>query len=122
VLLLSGPAAAASSSPSDEPVGGERLGGAGVVVDEDAPDLPTGLTASSWLVADLDSGEVLAAKDAHGTFAPASTLKTLTAVALIPELDRDARVQASYDDIAVDGSKVGWSSGSTTRCTSCSRR
>jgi D-alanyl-D-alanine carboxypeptidase (penicillin-binding protein 5/6) len=50
---------------------------------------------------------VLAAKDPHGTFAPASTLKTLTAVRLIPELDRDALVQASYDDIAVDGSKVG---------------
>ena len=107
VLLLSGPAAAAPASPADEPIGGERLGGQGVVVDEDAPDLPTDLTASSWLVADLVSGEVLAAKDPHGTYAPASTLKTLTAVALIPELDRDALVQASYDDIAVDGSKVG---------------
>ena len=107
VLLLSGPAAASSGSARDEPVGGERLGDAGIVVDDDAPALPADLTASSWLVADLDSGEVLAAKDAHGTFAPASTLKTLTAVALIPELDRNALVQASYDDVAVDGSKVG---------------
>jgi D-alanyl-D-alanine carboxypeptidase (penicillin-binding protein 5/6) len=106
-VLLSAPASASSGSPGEEAVGGKRLGDAGVVVDDDAPDLPTDLTASSWLVADLDSGEVLAAKDAHGKFAPASTLKTLTAVALIPELDRDARVQASYDDVAVDGSKVG---------------
>jgi len=107
VLLLCGPASARSSSPSDEPVGGKRLGGQGVVVDDDAPDLPTDLTASSWLVADLETGEVLAAKDPHGKFAPASTLKTLTAVALIPELDRNALVQAGYDDVAVDGSKVG---------------
>jgi D-alanyl-D-alanine carboxypeptidase (penicillin-binding protein 5/6) len=107
VLLLSGPAAAASAGPAVEPVGGERMGAQGIVVDEDAPDLPADLTASSWLVADLVTGEVLAAKDPHGTYAPASTLKTLTAVALIPELDRDALVQASYDDIAVDGSKVG---------------
>jgi hypothetical protein len=62
------------------------MGSQGVVVDAEAPDLPADLTASSWLVADLVTGEVLAAKDPHGTYAPASTLKTLTAVALIPEL------------------------------------
>ena len=37
------------------------MGNQGIVVDEDAPDLPADLTASSWLVADLVTGEVLAA-------------------------------------------------------------
>jgi D-alanyl-D-alanine carboxypeptidase (penicillin-binding protein 5/6) len=50
---------------------------------------------------------VLAAKDPHGRFAPASTLKTLTAVTLIPELDRDLKVAATFDDVNVEGSKVG---------------
>ncbi len=50
---------------------------------------------------------MLAAKDPHGRFAPASTLKTLTAVTLIPVLEPDLKVVPTYDDIAVDGSKVG---------------
>lgn len=104
VPLAAGPAAAGTD---DETVGGPRLGTAGVSVDEDAPELPDGLTASSWLVADLDTGEVLAAKDAHARYAPASTLKTLTAVTLIPLLDPNRKVVPVFDDINVEGSKVG---------------
>jgi D-alanyl-D-alanine carboxypeptidase (penicillin-binding protein 5/6) len=88
-------------------VGGDRLGASGVVVDEDAPDLPEGLTAASWVLADLDSGKVLAAKDPHGRYAPASTLKTLTAVTLIPVLEPDRKVVPTFDDLDVEGSKVG---------------
>ena len=51
-----------------------------------APPLPR-TSAHGVLVADLDTGQVLAAKDPHGRYAPASTLKTLTAVTLIPRLD-----------------------------------
>jgi D-alanyl-D-alanine carboxypeptidase (penicillin-binding protein 5/6) len=105
VALAAGPAAAAPDG--DEVVGGARLGSDGVVVDAYAPDLPEGLTAASWLVADLDSGQVLAAKDPHGQYAPASTLKTLTALTLIPVLDRDRTVVPTFDDINVEGSKVG---------------
>jgi D-alanyl-D-alanine carboxypeptidase (penicillin-binding protein 5/6) len=98
----------ASAAPQDgQVVGGARLAGADVVVAEAAPPLPEGLSAQSWLVADLDSGDVLAAKDAHGRYAPASTLKTLTALALLPVLDPAQTVVPTYDDIAVDGSKVG---------------
>jgi D-alanyl-D-alanine carboxypeptidase (penicillin-binding protein 5/6) len=104
VVLLSGPAAA--SQPA-EVVGGPRLATSDVVVDADAPDLPTGLTATSWLIADLDSGEVLAAKDPHGRYAPASTLKTLTALTLIPVLEPARKVVPSFDDINIEGSKVG---------------
>jgi len=72
-----------------------------------APALPRGLSASSWLVADADTGEVLAARAPHAQHLPASTLKVLTAVTLLPRLDPSTVVRASYDDAAVDGSKVG---------------
>jgi D-alanyl-D-alanine carboxypeptidase (penicillin-binding protein 5/6) len=92
-----------------EAVGGGLLDSPGVVVQPlpGAPALPTGLTAGSWLVADADSGQVLAAKAAHRKFLPASTLKTLTAVTLLPVLDPNQLVRATDADASVDGSKVG---------------
>jgi D-alanyl-D-alanine carboxypeptidase (penicillin-binding protein 5/6) len=107
VGLVAGAGPAAAGTDADGPIGGDRLGSTGVVVDDDGPDLPEGLTAASWVVADLDSGKVLAAKDPHGRYAPASTLKTLTAVTLIPVLERDRKVVPTFDDINVEGSKVG---------------
>lgn len=109
-------AAAAVASPGDEtngPIGGPLLGSDGLVVQAlpGAPSLPTDLTMSSWLVADADTGEVLAAKAPHERFLPASTLKTLTAVTLIPRLSPTQTQKASYNDVAVDGSKVGLVTG-----------
>lgn len=104
VVVTAAPAAAA---PADATVGGTRLGTSGVVVDRSAPALPAGISASSFVVADLDSGKVLAAKDPHGRYAPASTLKTLTAVTLIPILEPTRKVVPIFDDINVEGSKVG---------------
>src|SRR3954465_9707408 len=106
LALLAVPASAASRS---EPIGGPLLGARGVGLDRlaGAPALPRGLTASSWLVADADTGEVLAARAPHAQHLPASTLKVLTAVTLLPRLDPSTVVRASYDDAAVDGSKVG---------------
>ena len=46
--------------------------------------------ASSYVVADAGTGQVLAAKDPHGRFLPASTLKVLTADTLMPVLKPDA--------------------------------
>jgi D-alanyl-D-alanine carboxypeptidase (penicillin-binding protein 5/6) len=108
--LLSGASAPAwATKPVVEPVGGPLLTGRGVVVQPlpGAPALPTDLTSSAWLVADLDTGEVLAAKAPHEHYLPASTLKTLTAVTLIPRLDPNQMVKATYQDAVVDGSKVG---------------
>ena len=104
--LLAAPAAAAAGSDT---VGGPLLGGRGVAVERlpGSPELPRGLSAASWLVADADTGEVLAARDAHVPHLPASTLKILTAVTLLPRLSPTTMVRASYDDAAVDGSKVG---------------
>jgi D-alanyl-D-alanine carboxypeptidase (penicillin-binding protein 5/6) len=91
------------------PVGGPLLTGRHEIVEPQtgAPPLPRGLTASAWLVADADTGQVLAAKAPHEHFLPASTLKTLTAVTLIPRLDPHQRVPVTWHDAAVDGSKVG---------------
>ena len=86
--------------------GDGRLG-TGYALPVGAPPLPPDITAYGWIVADLDSGEVLGAKDPHWRLAPASTLKTLTALALIPRLDKDAWVTARFDDVNVEGSKVG---------------
>ena len=59
-----------------------------------APRLPD-IQASAFVVADAGTGQVLAAKDPHGWYRPASTLKMLTAVTLIPLLNPDAAVVAS---------------------------
>jgi D-alanyl-D-alanine carboxypeptidase (penicillin-binding protein 5/6) len=114
-LMLAVPtssAAAAFASPYDDsngPIGGPLLDSTGVVVERmpGAPALPGGLDMGSWLVADADTGEVLAAKAPHEKFLPASTLKTLTAITLIPRLSPAKMQKASYNDVAVDGSKVG---------------
>jgi D-alanyl-D-alanine carboxypeptidase (penicillin-binding protein 5/6) len=63
--------------------------------------------AAGWLVADLDTGDVLAAHDAHGAYAPASTLKILTALTVIPKLPPATPVLVNTDDVTVDGTRVG---------------
>jgi serine-type D-Ala-D-Ala carboxypeptidase (penicillin-binding protein 5/6) len=78
-------------------VGGPLMASQGVVVrplDPHALPLPD-VPASAWVIANADTGQVLAAKDPHGEFGPASTLKVLTAVTLIPLLNPDAMVIAS---------------------------
>ncbi|HEU5456901.1 MAG TPA: peptidase M15, partial [Nocardioides sp.] len=122
---LHGPAAQAAQSPTPTPrtptlpvprptvdprlsVGGERLASMGVVV-----DLPPGVPAPpalrnvSWLLADLDTGEVVAAKAAHARLLPASTLKTLTALTLIPRVDARRSYTATAADANADGTRVG---------------
>jgi D-alanyl-D-alanine carboxypeptidase (penicillin-binding protein 5/6) len=106
-LAAAGPAFA--SPTARDSVGGPLLASHGVVVQPlaGAPPLPTGLSPQSWLVADADTGDVLAAKAPHAPHLPASTLKTLTAVTLLPRLDPSARVTATNADASVDGTKVG---------------
>jgi len=99
------------SAPDGSTVGGEDLDTRGVVVADDAPPLPAGLTAAGWLVADAGSGTVLAARDPHGRYYPASTLKTLTLLTLVPLLDPARVVVATPEDENVEGSRVGLVAG-----------
>ena len=98
----------------DVPIGGPELGQPGILVDA-APGVPAlpAITATSFVVADADTGDVLAAKDAHDKLAPASTLKTLTALTVIPLLPANLPVVAQSDAPSVDGTKAGIVAGTT---------
>jgi serine-type D-Ala-D-Ala carboxypeptidase (penicillin-binding protein 5/6) len=87
-------------------VGGAMLASRGIVVAPGDTRLPP-VKAGSWLIADMDSGKVLAARDAHGLYRPASTLKTLTALTLLPLLAKKQVYVAQAVDASVEGSKVG---------------
>ncbi len=65
-----------------------------------APSLPSGLSALSWMVADAETGNVLATKSPHRRLAPASTLKTLFAVTVLPKFSADTVRQVSSADLA----------------------
>jgi serine-type D-Ala-D-Ala carboxypeptidase (penicillin-binding protein 5/6) len=102
----------ATSASGAGAVGGPRLAGTRQVVDRPADvPAPPKFAATSWVLADLSTGEVIAAKGAHRPGLPASTLKTLTVLTALPVLDPDARVLAQPGDI-VDGTKVGLVPGS----------
>ena len=90
------------------PLGGPGLSGKGVHVSyaAGATKLPP-VAASSWVVADLTTGEILAAKAPHLTRPPASTLKTLTALTLIPQLDPKRVYRSQVSDVMVEGSRAG---------------
>ncbi|MGH3753071.1 MAG: D-alanyl-D-alanine carboxypeptidase family protein [Pseudonocardiaceae bacterium] len=91
----------------DRPVGGPRLGDCGLVLPDGAPDPPEGISAASWLVADADSGAVLAAKDPHARNRPASTIKLLIALLAADQLPADRVVVATQADADQEGSRAG---------------
>ncbi|OBF61429.1 D-alanyl-D-alanine carboxypeptidase [Mycobacterium sp. 852002-53434_SCH5985345] len=94
-----------------KPVGGEALAGCGIVAAPDTPALPTDVSADAWLVADLDSGAVIAARDPHGRHRPASIIKVLVAMASINALNLNKSVPGTADDAAAEGTKVGVEEG-----------
>jgi D-alanyl-D-alanine carboxypeptidase (penicillin-binding protein 5/6) len=59
------------------------------------------------VVANVDTGEILAAKGPHILRAPASTLKTLTALTLIPQLDPATMIKAKKRAVNTYGNRVG---------------
>ncbi|WP_432929953.1 D-alanyl-D-alanine carboxypeptidase family protein [Microbispora sp. CA-135349] len=87
-------------------IGGDLLAGHGIIAPAGVKPPPK-TEASSYVIADADTGQVLAAKDPHGRYLPASTLKTLTAVTLIPRLDKNRKVKPSEEACNVEGSAVG---------------
>ncbi|SDD17655.1 D-alanyl-D-alanine carboxypeptidase (penicillin-binding protein 5/6) [Actinokineospora iranica] len=92
----------------DEPVGGTRMGECGLVqpVGADAV-MPGDVTSASWVIADIDTGDVLAAKDPHARERPASLIKTLLAIAVVRELRLDEVVEGTQEDANQEGTKVG---------------
>jgi D-alanyl-D-alanine carboxypeptidase (penicillin-binding protein 5/6) len=96
-----------------KPVGGDALAGCGIVAAPGTPPVPNDVSAEAWLVADLDSGDVIAAKDPHGRHRPASIIKVLTAMQAINELNLNKTVPGTADDAAAEGTKVGIDAGGT---------
>ncbi len=110
-LLLTAPGAHAAPTPTTSPslappptmstVGGDRLGRPGTQV-EPAPGTPAppeDVTARSWIVADAESGDVLAAHNAHWPLAPASTLKMLFADTLLPKFPATLEHRVTSSDL-----------------------
>ena len=64
-----------------------------------APEVPDP-SALSWLVADAGTGDVLAAHDAHRPLPPASTLKTLFALTVLPTLPAGIRHRVRERELA----------------------
>lgn len=99
-----------SSPAMAEPgtTGGAQLAEPGKIVNlgPESEPLPK-IKAATWLVANMDTGEIYAAKGPHTLRAPASTLKTLTALTLMPQLDPQAEVTAKKRAVNTYGSKVG---------------
>ncbi|WP_329564777.1 D-alanyl-D-alanine carboxypeptidase family protein [Kitasatospora sp. NBC_01266] len=106
LVLAAAPVAAAEPPPVATVVGGERLGlpGVQVALGPGAPRLPEGLTGMSWLVADADSGDVLAAYNPHLRLPPASTLKMLFADTVLPKIDRRTVHRVAPEELAGLGS------------------
>lgn len=91
----------------DPPIGGDRLGECGIVADPAAGPTPADLTSLGWLIADLDSGAVIAAQDPHGRYRPASTIKVLLALVALEQLDLAAPVTATVNDWSMEGDACG---------------
>ncbi|MEU5215662.1 D-alanyl-D-alanine carboxypeptidase [Streptomyces sp. NPDC020807] len=112
-LLVSVPAAHADGKKDEKEkqpkppaimstVGGALLGkpGTQVRLGPGAPVLPKELSARSWIVADAENGQVLAAHNAHWRLAPASTLKMLFADTLLPKFGRTQNHLVTPQDLA----------------------
>ena len=95
------------------PVGGAALAGCGVVTAPGTPPLPDDVSAEAWLVADLDTGDIIATKDPHSRHRPASIIKVLMAMQALNELDINKPVTGTADDAAAEGTRVGVDVGGT---------
>ena len=69
--------------------------------------------APSWIVADMDTGQILAGRDQYVTHAPASTIKVLLALVAIDELALTDTVVAVQSDTDVECNCAGVKAGRT---------
>ena len=63
--------------------------------------------APAWILADLDSGQILAGRNEYGQYAPASTIKVLLALTVLDELDLNSTIVASEADTKVECNCAG---------------
>ena len=94
----------ASAAPASGPLPPD------VAVGEGAEPVPDGLSSASWLVADLTTGHVLAARAGSALRAPASTQKLLTALTFGGP-DAPPEITVTPADVATTGRTVGLTPG-----------
>ncbi|GHJ16910.1 MULTISPECIES: D-alanyl-D-alanine carboxypeptidase family protein [unclassified Micromonospora] len=111
------PQAPPPPDPAARSVGGAALDTAGLVVPPAATATPPPVTATSWLVADLDTGAVLGGCGPHEYGVPASVQKLLLAATMLPRLDPDREVTMTAGDLAIEpgSSAVGLAEGGRYR-------
>lgn len=109
-VLAPGVAAPAPVSIPAVPAGGPAMAECGVIAPADF-QLPDNLTAAAWMVFDIDSGEIMAAKDPHGRYRPASIIKVLLSLVAIDELDPQKIVTGTPEAANIEGSRVGVGEG-----------
>ena len=115
VMVL--PAHAAAGVPSEDPAPasnsttGSTAPGQGastgpvVQAADGAWDVP-GIATEGWVLADLDTGEILAMQDPDKLLRPASTLKLLAALTVAPRLAPEQPYRAVKADETAEGSRV----------------
>nr|WP_223256441.1 serine hydrolase [Micromonospora endophytica] len=105
-----------SPDPVQRAVGGARLATAGLVVPQGVPTPPQ-VAATSWLVADLETGEVLGGCGPHEYATPASVQKLLLAATMLPRLDPAEEVTITAGDLDIEpgSSAVGLVEGGRYR-------
>jgi D-alanyl-D-alanine carboxypeptidase (penicillin-binding protein 5/6) len=89
-------ASPASAQPAIEPAGAVAL-----------PEGP----AQAWVLADLDSGRILASRNPYEPHAPASTIKALLAIVVLDQLPLNAAIAASEAAADVECSCAGVKAG-----------
>jgi D-alanyl-D-alanine carboxypeptidase (penicillin-binding protein 5/6) len=83
------------------------MGECGDILPAGGPRLAAGQDSVSWIVADLDTGAVLAARDPHARERPASCLKILLSLVVMKNLDMNTEVDGTEADADAVGSRVG---------------
>ena len=95
-------------NPANSVIGGADLATHGLIIPAGARQ-PPAVTATTWIVADLDTGQVLGACGPHVYQTPASVQKTLLAATVLDKLDPSKQVTVVPSDlnIEVNSSAVG---------------
>ncbi|MEV6908973.1 D-alanyl-D-alanine carboxypeptidase family protein [Amycolatopsis sp. NPDC051071] len=93
------------------PVGGDRMAECGLVLPARALNPPEGTTATSWVLQDLETGDVIAAKDPHARQRPASLIKTLLALVVVTELPPRKVITPTKEDAEQECTCVGIAAG-----------
>ncbi|WP_327027125.1 D-alanyl-D-alanine carboxypeptidase family protein [Micromonospora sp. NBC_01739] len=110
------PSATPAPDPVARAVGGARLATAGLVAPPQV-SAPPKVAATSWVVADLDTGQVLGGCGPHEYATPASVQKLLLAATMLPRLDPAEVVTITAGDLDIEpgSSAVGLVAGGRYR-------